>query len=331
MNKGFTLIETLVAVLIFGVIITGLFSIIPFIYRVDSYAWHQAYATNEARRGMKIMIREIREAITGEDGSYVLLSTQDNELIFFSDIDKDDDIERVRYFLGGTSDYQQTQECVTYIDGGSCSVIFSNFFNGILNEANVQIGVKGDFGLSTEYANIYADGVSLGSVCASGSSCEDCSTVWNGITGFDIMSRAADNYLQLTADASSKVNDICSPGYFAMRAQFQLNWQATETGVEREFKRGVIEPIGDIPQYPIDTEKITILSHYIQNQIGSPQKSVFKYYNQDGQEIIDPIERINNAKVIKIMLIVNVEPSRAPDDYYLESKVQLRNLTLNNE
>ncbi len=331
LNKGFTLIETMVAVLIFGVITTALFSLIPAIYRADSYAWHQAYATSEARRGMKTMIKEIREATTGEDGSYVLLSAQDNELIFFSDIDKDDDIERVRYFLGGTSDYQQTQECVTYFDGGSCSVIFSNFFNGTLNEAQVQVGVKGDFGLSYELANIYADGFLLGSVCSSGSSCEDCSANWNGITSFNVTSQAPDNYLQLMADASSQVNDICSPGSFAMRTQFQLSWQATESGVEREFKRGIIEPVGDIPQYSQDTEKITILSRYIQNQIGSPLKSVFKYYDKDGQEITDPIERVNNTRVIKIVLIVNVEPSRAPNDYYLESKVQLRNLILDNQ
>ncbi|MBU3964424.1 prepilin-type N-terminal cleavage/methylation domain-containing protein [Patescibacteria group bacterium] len=331
MNKGFTLIETIVAVFILSVITTGLFSIIPAIYRVDSYAWHQAHATNEARRGMKTMIREIREAITGEDGSYVLLSAQDNELIFFSDIDKDNDIERVRYFLGGTSDYQQTQECVTYIDGGSCSIVFSDFFNGTLNQAVVQVGVKGDFGLSSELANIYADSVLLGSICSSVSSCEDCSTVWNGIMSFDVMGQASDNYLQLTADASSYVNDICSPGYFAMRAQFQLNWQAEEAGKEREFKRGVVEPIGDIPQYLTDTEEITVLSRYVQNQINSPQKTVFKYYDKDGQEIIDPIERINSTKIIKIMLIVNVEPNRAPDDYYLQSKVQLRNLIFDNE
>ncbi|MCX6737958.1 MAG: prepilin-type N-terminal cleavage/methylation domain-containing protein [Candidatus Parcubacteria bacterium] len=330
MNEGFTLIETIVAVLILSVIITGLFSIIPAIYRVDSYAWHQAYATNEARRGLKTMIKEIREAVTGEDGSYVLLSTQDNELIFFSDVDKDGDIERVRYFLGGTSDYQQTKECTSYIDGGTCSVVFSNFFNGTLNEASVQIGLKGDFGLSSETADIYADGTSLGTLCT-GTSCEDCSATWNGVANFNVINQAGDNYLQLTADASSQVNDICSPGNFSMIAQFRLNWKATEAGVDKEFKRGVIEPIGEIPEYPIAQEKVTILSHYIQNQIGSPQKSVFKYFDKDGQEITNLAERIEKTKMIKMMLIVNVETIRTPDDYYLESKVQLRNLILNDE
>jgi hypothetical protein len=251
-------------------------------------------------------------------------------LIFFSDVDKDEDIERVRYFLGGTSDYQQTKECTSYIDGGSCSVVFSNFFNGILNEATFQVGLKGDLGSSNETATIFADGVSLGTLCT-GSSCEDCSTNWNGVTTLNVINQASDNYLQLMADASNQVNHNCSPGNFSMIAQFRLNWKATETGVDKEFKRGVIEPIGEIPQYPIAQEKITILSHYIQNQIGSPQKSVFKYFDKDGQEITDPTERIGKTKIIKIMLIVNVENSRTPDDYYLESKVQLRNLILNDE
>ena len=62
MSKGFTLIETLIAIAIFGLLAGALFGLIPSLYKINNYAWNQAYAIDEARRGLKVMIRGIREA-----------------------------------------------------------------------------------------------------------------------------------------------------------------------------------------------------------------------------------------------------------------------------
>jgi hypothetical protein len=49
------------------------------------------------------MVRELREARYGDDGSYILSDAQDQEIIFYSDIDTDNSTEKVRYYLNGTS------------------------------------------------------------------------------------------------------------------------------------------------------------------------------------------------------------------------------------
>ncbi|OGZ18237.1 MAG: hypothetical protein A2Z68_00805 [Candidatus Nealsonbacteria bacterium RBG_13_38_11] len=44
------------------------------------------------------MVQEARKTRSGEDGSYSIGRADDGEFIFYSDIDKDNSVERVRYF-----------------------------------------------------------------------------------------------------------------------------------------------------------------------------------------------------------------------------------------
>ncbi len=97
--RGFTLIETLVTILVFTIIMGALTGLIVRAYRTQSYSFQQSQAIEEARRGVEIMVKEIREARTAEDGSYVIYDAKDDELCFFSDIDKDLTIEKIRYFF----------------------------------------------------------------------------------------------------------------------------------------------------------------------------------------------------------------------------------------
>ncbi len=330
MSKGFTLIETLIAIAIFGLLAGALFGLIPALYKINSYAWNQAYAINEARRGVKVMIREIREARTGGDGSYPIEKAEDGEFIFFSDINSDDKVERVRYFLGGISDREETKECVTYVNGGACSVFFSDFYEGTLEQAQIQVSVEGDFGWIKEYSDISVDGFDLGRLCRDNGECNDCPGFWQGTASFDITNQAQDNFLQLTANSSGHVGHYCNwqePSH-SMKVRFILSWTETASSQETEFKKGVIEPVGNPPVYPKDQEKITTLSRYVQNNIDSPQKYVFKYFDINGNEIIEYPARAEETHLMQIFLIINVEPNRDPEDYTLESKVQLRNLKL---
>jgi len=102
-NKGLTLIETMTAIVIFTITIGGLMSIIFYLYKTHGYVFQQAMAVTEARKGVSIMVKELREAKTGEDGSYVIEKAEPSEIVFYSDIDKDGEIERVRYYLQGTN------------------------------------------------------------------------------------------------------------------------------------------------------------------------------------------------------------------------------------
>ena len=58
-KAGFTLTETLVAVIIFALVGGVVITFIVLAYRVYGYSWQQSVAINEARKGIETMIREL--------------------------------------------------------------------------------------------------------------------------------------------------------------------------------------------------------------------------------------------------------------------------------
>jgi hypothetical protein len=191
-NFGLTLIETLIAIFIFVLGIGGVFALVLNLYKTHSYMFEQSQAIFEARRGIKTMVKEIREAREGDDGSYIIEKADDYEFIFFSDIDKDEDTERVRYFLDGS-----------------------------------------------------------------------------------------------------------------------------------DLKKGVIEPEGWPIRYPKEKEKISVITSYVRNQ-----PPIFHYYDGNGNEL-EPPARLKDTKMMAVFIVVNVNPNKPPQDFILESYVQLRNLKTN--
>jgi len=104
--RAFTLIETIVVIFIFSLIMGALSGLIVMLYKTHGYTWQQSQAIAEARRGIQTMVKEIREARTGEDGSYTIASTTDFQFSFYGDINRDSKIEKVRYFIEG-SDFKK--------------------------------------------------------------------------------------------------------------------------------------------------------------------------------------------------------------------------------
>lgn len=321
--KGFTLIETIVTIFIFALAMGAVTGFIVMAYRTYSYTWEQSIAIDEARRGIETMVKEIREARPGDDGSFPIEKAGDKEFIFYSDIDKDSETEKVRYFLGTVGSGSLTQECVTFIDGGSCSVTFSNFLEGTLELAEVKVSVEGDFGWNQEYAEIYADGVNLGRVCQVG--CSDCAGTWQGITIFDVTSQASDNSVQFTADATWRVDDFCDWEELnhAMKAKFEFSWTEDLGGLAHEFRKGVIDPTNPPIEYPLDQEKVIILSSYVWNI-----PPIFEYFDQEGNKIEEYPARLVDTKLMKVFLLVDVNLNRPPPAFELESWVQIRNLKI---
>ncbi|MBI4708842.1 MAG: prepilin-type N-terminal cleavage/methylation domain-containing protein [Candidatus Portnoybacteria bacterium] len=199
-QKGFSLIELMIVMFIFVLGISVLFSLVVYSYRGHAYVFQQATAINEARRGVETMVKEIREAKTGEDGSYAIDQAGDFEFVFYSDIDSDDSVERIRYFLDGS-----------------------------------------------------------------------------------------------------------------------------------DFKKGVVEPSGDPPEYVLAGETFSVLSYYVRNGITTP---VFSYYNGDWPQdtVNNPLPtltRLTDTKLMHVFLKINVDPARPPDNFELESDTQIRNLKTN--
>lgn len=192
MKRAFTLIETMVVILMFALISGVIATLILTAYRIHGFTFQQSIAINEARRGVEIMVKEIRESRPGEDGAYIIEKAEDYQFIFYSDIDEDNVVERVHYFIDGTN-----------------------------------------------------------------------------------------------------------------------------------FKKGVTDPSGFPVQYLSESEKITILSQYVRNQ-----PPIFHYFDGDGVELFSPA-RLKDAKLMSVRLIININLNRAPQDFELESNVQLRNLKTN--
>lgn len=101
-TQGLTLIEVIVTVVIIIIAMGAISSSVIALYRTHGYTLQQSQAIGEARKGIETMVKEIREARGGDDGSYIIEKAEDFQFIFYSDIDKDEVTERVRYFVEGT-------------------------------------------------------------------------------------------------------------------------------------------------------------------------------------------------------------------------------------
>ncbi len=319
--KGFTLVETIVVIFVFTLIMGAVSGLIVMAYRTKSYTWYQSTAIDEARRGIETMIKEIREAKSGDNGFYPVESAGDKEFIFYSDIDNDGKTERVRYFLATVNSETLIQECQTSVTGGICSVNFSNFLKGTPISTQVKVSVEGDFNWNNrEYAEIFADSQKLGEVCRTG--CSDCPGAWQGTTIFALStSTIADNSIIFSADATSYVSRGGSCPSYSMKAIFEFSFVEDLSAFAHEFKKGVIKPIGDPPTYPSSQEQISVLTSYVRNV-----PPIFEYFDQAGNKIEDYPARSVDTKMMKVYLAVNVNPNQPPQDFELESYVQLRNL-----
>lgn len=102
-TRGVTFIEMLVSIAIFVFAILSITSSVLFFYRTNTYAVEQASAVASAQRGIDNMVKTVREAAYASDGAYPIVAIGTTDFTFYADIDSDILIERVRYYLQGTS------------------------------------------------------------------------------------------------------------------------------------------------------------------------------------------------------------------------------------
>lgn len=96
------------------------------------------------------------------------------------------------------------------------------------------------------------------------------------------------------------------------------------------FKKVVTKATGSPLFYPSEPSRTEALSYYVRNGTAP----VFLYFNKDY-----PLKTENNplpldlrrqqARLIQIILHINVNPNRIPDDFLIQSSIQLRNLKEN--
>lgn len=100
-NSGFTIIELLVVISIMGFISAMVLNFVVMGLRATRFESEQADAVRVARDAMNIMKTEIRGSNNSAHGDYPLSVIGSQEFVFYSDIDKDDVYEKVRYYLDG--------------------------------------------------------------------------------------------------------------------------------------------------------------------------------------------------------------------------------------
>lgn len=105
-RAGFTLIETLMVIGLTAVVGLAISNMILFTYRTNTYLYQQSAATDNARRGLDPALQNLREATYAADGSYPLSAAATSSVTFFSDVDVDGSVEKIRYYLSGTTFYR---------------------------------------------------------------------------------------------------------------------------------------------------------------------------------------------------------------------------------
>lgn len=96
----------------------------------------------------------------------------------------------------------------------------------------------------------------------------------------------------------------------------------------KSIKEGISKPSGYPLTYPDEDESVKIIARSIVNDPASP---IFSYYNKNypGDAANNPLStpiKIDDVRLIKIHLMINIDPLRDPDNVNLESFVQLRNI-----
>lgn len=98
-DQGFTLVEVLVAIGIFSIITVGATSLLLWAMHGRDVVFEQLSTQNEGRKAVQDFSNEVRRATASSIGAYPLQTAEEQQIIFYSNIDDDTWRERVRYFV----------------------------------------------------------------------------------------------------------------------------------------------------------------------------------------------------------------------------------------
>lgn len=133
--KGMTLVELLVAIGIMLIVLAGMTALFLVAWKSQSYQIKLGQASLLASRGVSKVVKNIRQAQQGDDGSYLLKSGDDFDVVFYANVDDDDIVERIHYYLVGNVFYMGVTDSSTDppysypADDGVVSVASSNVVN----------------------------------------------------------------------------------------------------------------------------------------------------------------------------------------------------------
>ena len=100
----------IVVVALTGTVGVGLLLMISYFYRSNAYLIEATSATESASEGIVVTLESLREATYGEDGSYPLAAAATSSVTFYADLDLDDSVERVRFYVENGTLYRALTE-----------------------------------------------------------------------------------------------------------------------------------------------------------------------------------------------------------------------------
>lgn len=135
--SGLTLIEMLMAIAIFTIGIAGLTLLFSRTWQINSYVLEMGQSSLSTSQGVSKMVDYIRRARQADNGSYPIKSADDNELVIYSDYNKDGVTERLHFYKSGQNILMGvTNPTVTlpknYPEGDQQTItLASNIVNGL--------------------------------------------------------------------------------------------------------------------------------------------------------------------------------------------------------
>lgn len=129
--RGFTLVEMIVVIFITGVVGIALNSMISNFYKTNAFLLEQTKAIDNAHRGVNTSFIDLREASYGDDGSYPIQTVSTSSITFYSDVDNDGIVERIRLYLLNGSFYRgvtdSTSTPPTYVGQPEATTTIANY------------------------------------------------------------------------------------------------------------------------------------------------------------------------------------------------------------
>lgn len=99
MKKGFTLLEIMIATTLMSILGMAVFGLQDLFLQNETTSFTTFTNVTQANDVVRQFTREIRRATSSATGAYPLSILEDNNIVFYSDIDLDSIVERVRYTL----------------------------------------------------------------------------------------------------------------------------------------------------------------------------------------------------------------------------------------
>lgn len=106
-SKGFTLLEVIIAMMVMLVIILISSVFFNYYFKNSSFLYNQTQTLDQARNSLRQLVLYLRSARTSQEGAYLLVIAEDQRIAFYSDINRNGQVDYVEYYLDGQVIYQR--------------------------------------------------------------------------------------------------------------------------------------------------------------------------------------------------------------------------------